>query len=85
MITGQSLAGVQVGRRVVFFPSEGDHPRTVSFDVEGGRFQFLLTGLAAGTWEIWWNGGLVDPDLPARPGGTLLFEGPAGNYFLRRR
>jgi len=86
LITGQSVAGVRTGGRVVLFPSEGDHPRTISFDAEGsGRLRFVITGLSMGTWEVWWRGGLVDPDLPARPGGTLVFDGAPGGYFLRRR
>ncbi|MCX6623733.1 MAG: hypothetical protein NTY38_22220 [Acidobacteria bacterium] len=85
-IIGQSVVGAQAGSHVVLFPREGDHPRTISFDTEGrGPLHYLLTGLSPGTWEVWWNGGLVDPDLPAGPGGTLSFDGAPGGYFLRRR
>ncbi len=85
-LLGQGVAGIQTASRLVLFPREGDHPSTISFEIEGpGAVQCLITGLSTGTWEVWWNGGLVDPDLPTAPGGTLSFQAVPGGYFLRRR
>ena len=58
----------------------------VSFDLEApGRLGFLVTGLASGSWEIWWNGWLEDPQGSVEPSsGALYFEGEAGSYFLKR-
>ena len=82
------LAGVRLADRVALFHAETTTARSaVSFRVEGTEtLKYLVTGLAPGDWEIWWNGWLEDPQGFVEPrSGALYFEGPAGSYFLRRR
>jgi heparin/heparan-sulfate lyase len=87
-VSSVELAGVRLADRVVLFHADTTSARgAVSFSVTGdGTLKYLVTGLAPGTWEVWWNGWLEDPqgfvDLKA---GALYFQGPAGSYFLRRR
>jgi hypothetical protein len=86
-VTLVNLAGAMISDRVVLFYTEPYMARSmVSFDVDaGGRLKFLVTGLAPGTWEIWWNGWLEDPQGGVEPeAGALYFQGEAGSYFLKR-
>jgi hypothetical protein len=81
------LAGVRMGDRAILFSTEVNMVRGgVSFFIKGtGRLRYLVTGLAPGTWQIWWNGWLEDPGQPVEPStASLAFEGEAGSYFLRR-
>lgn len=80
------LAGVRLPGYAVLFRIEATMARdAVSYVVEGGgTLRHLVTGLAPGSWQVWWNGWLEDPGLPVEPReGLLSFEGPAGSYFLR--
>jgi hypothetical protein len=81
------FGGVRLDGWVLLFYTEINSARSpVSFNVKGaGTLRFLLGGLAPGTWEIWRNGWLEDPSGTVdRTSGALYFEGPAGEYFLRR-
>jgi hypothetical protein len=50
-----------------------------------GSFQYLVTGLGEGNWQIWRDGRIVQPAVTVTSdAGTLYFEGPAGSYSLRR-
>ena len=50
-----------------------------------GVMKFLVTDLAAGTWQVWRDGKIVRPAASVvESEGTLYFEGPAGSYQLRR-
>jgi hypothetical protein len=87
-VSSLELAGVRLADRVELFHAEATTARSaVSFRVEGTEIlKYLVTGLAPGDWEIWWNGWLEDPQgFVEPPSGALYFEGPAGSYFLRRR
>jgi len=87
-VSSLELAGVRLADRVALFHAEATTARSaVSFRVEGTEIlKYLVTGLAPGDWEIWWNGWLEDPQGFVEPrSGALYFEGPAGSYFLRRR
>jgi hypothetical protein len=87
-VSSVELAGVRLADRVVLFHADTTSARgAVSFSVTGGgTLKYLVTGLAPGTWEVWWNGWLEDPQGFVDPkAGALYFEGPAGSYFLRRR
>jgi len=87
-VSSLELAGVRLADRVALFHAETTTARSaVSFRVEGTEtLKYLVTGLAPGDWEIWWNGWLEDPQGFVEPrSGALYFEGPAGSYFLRRR
>jgi len=87
LIWSLDLAGVRIGDRAVLFHTGAAMARSsVYFDLEGpAKLQYLVTGLAPGTWEIWWNGWLEDPQGGVEPeAGTLYFEGPPGSYYLRR-
>jgi|GEM_PF-873155 len=80
------LAGIRAGSWVVLFQTGASSARSaVFFDARGeGPLRYLITGLAPGVWQIWRNGFLTIPDAVVRPHtGTLYFEAPAGNYFLR--
>lgn len=82
------LAGVQVGEWVVAFGADATMAhQPVFFDIDRGeRLKILLTGLAPGSWDVWWKGWLEHPDLPVEPtASTLFFEGPPGGYYFRRR
>jgi hypothetical protein len=86
-VTSMDLAGARIADRVVLFYTEPSMARSmVYFDVEAsGRLKFLVTGLAPGTWEIWWNGWLENPQGGVEPeAGALYFEGEPGGYFLKR-
>jgi len=86
-VSSVELAGVRLADRVVLFHADSRSARSaVSFSVEGnGDLKYLVTGLAPGAWEIWWNGWLEDPQGAVEPrAGALYFEGPPGSYFLRR-
>lgn len=82
------LAGVRVGDRIIAFHAglRMAH-QPVFFDVdEGAHLKFLLTGLAPGSWDIWWKGWLEQSGLWVAPHtGTLYFEGPAGGYYFSSR
>lgn len=87
-VSSVELAGVRLADRVVLFHADTTSARgAVSFSVTGGgTLKYLVTGLAPGTWEVWWNGWLEDPQGFVDPkAGALYFEGPPGSYFLRRR
>ena len=86
-IASPDLEGVRAGQWVVLFHSERGLARSaLFFDVKGeGRLKFVVAGLAPGTWEVWWNGYLVDHQGGVEKGeGVLYFEGRPGGYFLRR-
>lgn len=87
-VSSLELAGVRLADRVALFYTEITTARSaVSFRVEGTEtLKYVVTGLAPGDWEIWWNGWLEDPQGFVEPrAGALYFQGPAGSYFLRRR
>jgi hypothetical protein len=71
---------------VVLFHTEAVLARSVlSFEVKdkAETLRFVVTGLAAGDWEIWrngWSAGTVE--VKPRE-GVLYFEGRPGSYFLR--
>jgi heparin/heparan-sulfate lyase len=78
------MAGISIaGFSVLFRKSSGRTDRPVKFDSEGKRF--LVTDLAAGTWQIWRGGSVISPAIRVTAEeGTLWFEGPPGTYELRR-
>jgi hypothetical protein len=82
-----SLVGVRVEERVILFHAERFSARSpLWFDAEGApRMRWLATGLAPGTWEIWRELYLDDPDgiVPARA-GALYYEGRPGRYYLKK-
>jgi hypothetical protein len=85
-VSSLDIEGVSDGGWVVMFHTEPVLARSVlSFDTGAGdgSMRFVLTGLAAGNWEIWRNGWSVD-SVEVRPReGVLFFEGRPGSYFLR--
>lgn len=86
-ISSIDMAGVRIRDRVVVFYTESTSAGSaVSFDVPGtGNVKHLVAGLAPGTWEIWRNGWLEDPQGVVEPqAGALYFEAPAGSYFFRK-
>lgn len=72
--------GVRVADRVVCF-AEG---ASVSF-TSSRAGKYLVAGLAEGAWEIRRDGKPVETARVAADAGVLWFEGPAGNYEVRRR
>jgi heparin/heparan-sulfate lyase len=86
-LTAAEMTGVRVADRVVWFQTSGERTeRGVAFTVAGdGTIKYLVTDLAAGTWQVWRDGKIVRPAVRvAESEGTLYFEGPAGKYELRR-
>jgi hypothetical protein len=86
-IASIDMAGVRIRDRAVVFYTESTSARSaVSFDVPGsGNVKHLVAGLAPGSWEIWRNGWLEDPQGFVEPqAGALYFEAPAGNYYFRK-
>lgn len=86
--SNMDIAGVRIGDWVTAFYTEpASASAAVSFDVPGsGKVKYLVAGLAPGTWEIWRNGWLEDPQaVVERAAGALYFEAPAGGYFIRKR
>jgi hypothetical protein len=83
-IDSLDLEGLIVGPWVVLFHTEPVLARSVlSFDSEKEGTKFLLTGLAAGSWEVWRNGWNMDTFEVKPREGVLYFEGRPGSYFLR--
>jgi hypothetical protein len=86
-IESTDVVGLRLSDRVVLFNPRGDRAtQPVSFAARGsGTLKFLVTDLTEGTWQVWRDGGIVAPALEVSgDAGTLYFEGPAGNYSLRR-
>ena len=81
------LVGARVGDRVVLFNRSAERADSpVSFSLKGGGlFKFLVTDLAAGTWQVRREGRVFAPALiVSAEAGVLFFEGPAGKYRLLR-
>jgi heparin/heparan-sulfate lyase len=86
-VAGSTLAGLRLADRVVLFQrGERSLDREASFTARGAaNLKYLVTGLAAGTWQVWRDGRILLPAVEvAGTAGTLYFEGPAGTYSLRR-
>ena len=81
------VAAVRMGDWTVAFQKDaGRTDRPVALVLNGaGQLRCLVTDLAGGTWRILRNeravqGAIAVPD----ESGVIYFEGPAGNYELRR-
>lgn len=85
-ISSMHLAGVRLAGHIILFHTGTTMTRSIFFEVEGGdTLQYVIVGLFPGTWEIWRNGFLEDPEgVVNRESGVLYFEGPPGNYYLKR-
>jgi len=86
-IEGEKLLGLEIAQRVVLFNRRGNSTnRPVDWKFSGGgTFKFLVADLAAGNWQLWRDGRIVDPVIEVtEDAGTVCFEGPAGSYELRR-
>jgi heparin/heparan-sulfate lyase len=86
-LTAKGMTGVRVADRVVWFQTASERTeRAVAFTVRGARtMKYLVTDLAAGTWQVWRDGKIVRPAVRVTESeGTMYFEGPAGSYELRR-
>jgi len=85
-VSSIDLAGVRFEHYVILFHTETTMARSTFFGVEaGGTLKYLVVGLVPGTWEIWRNGFLEDPEgVVNKESGILYFEGPPGNYYLKR-
>lgn len=85
-ISSMDLTGVRIEDRVILFNTEPTMTRSTFFESEGrGTLKYLVVGLVPGTWEIWRNGFLEDPEgVVNKESGVLYFEGPPGNYYVKR-
>ncbi len=86
-LAAKGMTGVRVADRVVWFQTASERTeRAVAFTVSGeGTMKYLVTDLAAGTWQVWRDGKISRPAVRvAESEGTLYFEGPPGSYQLRR-
>jgi hypothetical protein len=82
------VAGVGIGEWAVLFHADVRSARSaLSFQVEpDSPLRILVTGLAPGTWEVWRNGWLDEPEIDVSPrAGCLYLQSGGGSYFLRRR
>ena len=80
------VVGMVLGDRVVLFAKSGQRAnQSVCFSHQGADdFKYLVTDLAAGTWQVWCDGRIVRPAVEvSEEAGILYFEGPAGEYELR--
>lgn len=83
-ISSLDLEGLIAGPWVVLFHTEPVLARSVlSFDSGKDGSKFMLTGLAAGNWEVWRNGWSIDSYEVKPREGVLYFEGRPGSYFIR--
>jgi hypothetical protein len=81
------LAGVQSANWVVLFHTDTQPAKSaIHFEAEGKEpCRILITGVAAGEWQIWCNGWLEDrPGIVKPQARALYFSGDPGSYFLRR-
>ena len=60
--------------------------RPFSFTSAGtGPLKYLVADLSEGTWQVWRDGRIVHPAIQVTgTAGSLYFEGPPGEYSLRR-
>ena len=86
MIETECLAGAQIADRVVLFGKSGKRADTrLVFSHRGaGAFKYLVTDLAAGTWQIRRDGEIVGPAVEVcEDAGVIHFEREAGDYEVR--
>lgn len=76
--------GVRVGDTTVIFERTAARNRgPIRFESLGTRV--LVTGLAAGVWQVLRDGHPIQPAITVSPeAGTLWLEGPPGRYELQR-
>lgn len=79
------FTGARLGGYVALFHRAAAPARSsVSFHVDApGKLKYLITGLAPGAWDIWFQGYLENSRDVAPREGSLYFEGDPGGYFLR--
>lgn len=84
-LDSQDMVGVRLADRAVFFNRAAERTnRPLAFSMNA-TLKCLVTDLAEGTWQVWRDGRIVNPAIAVSgDAGTLYFEGPAGNYSLRR-
>jgi heparin/heparan-sulfate lyase len=81
------VVGMRLADRVVLFQSRAERTgEPVTFSVHGQvNLKFVVTDLAEGTWQVRWDGQIVVPAVVVSGDeGAAYFEGPAGDYELRR-
>lgn len=79
------FAGARLGGNVaLFYRARNPARSSVSFHIDApDKLKYLITGLAPGSWDIWFQGYLENSlDVEPRE-GSLYFEGDPGGYFLR--
>ncbi len=79
------FAGARLGAYVALFHRDASLARSsVSFRVDApGKLKYLVTGLAPGDWDIWFQGFRENTLTVAPREACLYFEGDPGGYFLR--
>jgi heparin/heparan-sulfate lyase len=86
-IDSSEMVGVRLAERAVLFSHTSDRTdRPLAFRLRGsGPLKCLVSDLAEGNWQVWRDGRIVHPAVPVSgDAGTLYFDGPAGDYSLRR-
>ncbi len=81
------MVGVRIADRLVLFARDGrPATRPVAFTATGeGTLKYLVADLSEGTWQVWCDGRIVHPAIHVTgSAGSLYFEGPPGEYSLRR-
>ena len=85
LVRGVDLVGALWNDWVVLFHTGLNAAQSsLSFDSKGG-WQYLLTGLGPGSWDVWRDGWLEEMAIPIRPPtASLRFTGEPGSFFIRK-
>jgi heparin/heparan-sulfate lyase len=88
-IDAEEMVGAVIADRVVLFSRDGKPLKGgVKFEIPSSspeKVKVLVTDLIPGTWQIWKDGKMFIPLLPAgSEDGALYFEAAPGSYELRR-
>lgn len=88
-IDAEKMVGAAIADRVVLFSRDGQPLKGgVKFEIPASspeKVKVLVTDLIPGTWQIWKDGKMLIPLLPANSeDGALYFEAAPGSYELRR-
>lgn len=84
LIETDKRVGAKIADRVVMFAlDKGRTNENVEFSFEGeGTYKIMVADMAAGTYDVLFNGNKVASVVASEEGGLLDFEGEAGTYTI---